>query len=94
MIDVFKDQDGHDPLSESLRRKLQIELLSEARIKSAVITSPYKFQLACDACGYLPTKKAEEGGHYSAYVTSGITGHVGGEILTRKTISEINEMFK
>ena len=52
VIDVFKDQDGHDPLSESLRRKLQIELLSEARIKSAVITSPYKFQLACEAHGY------------------------------------------
>ncbi|MBQ6847079.1 MAG: hypothetical protein IJO61_08110 [Oscillospiraceae bacterium] len=54
----------------------------------------FLIQLACDACGYLPTKKAEDGGHYSAYVTSGITGHVGGEILTRKTISEINEMFK
>ncbi len=54
----------------------------------------FLIQLACDACGYLPTEKAEKGSHYSAYVTSGITGHVGGEILTRKTISEINAMFK
>ncbi|MBO4647932.1 MAG: SpoIIE family protein phosphatase [Lentisphaeria bacterium] len=52
VIDVFKDQDGHEPLSESLRRELQIELLSEARLKSSAITSPYKFQLGCEAYGY------------------------------------------
>ena len=50
-------------------------------------------QLCCGAFGYLPTEKAEKGGHYSAFVGSGTTGHVGGEILVRKTIREINEMF-
>jgi hypothetical protein len=44
--------------------------------------------------GYLPTKKAEEGSHYSAYVSSGTVGHVGGDMLVRKTVSEINKMFK
>ena len=40
-----------------------------------------------------PTEKAEKGSHYSAYVSSGVTGHVGGDLLVRKTVSEINKMF-
>ena len=51
-------------------------------------------QLCCGEFGYLPTEKAERGGHYSAFVGSGTTGHVGGEILVRKTLKEINELFK
>ncbi len=51
-------------------------------------------QLSCGSWGYLPTEKAEHGSHYSAFVSSGTAGHVGGEILVRKTITEINEMFK
>ena len=50
-------------------------------------------QLCCGSYGYLPTEKAEKGSHYSAFVSSGTTGHVGGEILVRKTLQEINEMF-
>lgn len=50
-------------------------------------------QLACGSDGYLPTEKAEKGGHYSAYVSSGVTCHAGGELLVRKTIEEINKMF-
>lgn len=50
-------------------------------------------QLTCGAYGYLPTEKAEKGSHYSAFVGSGTTGHQGGEILVRKTLKEINELF-
>ncbi len=50
-------------------------------------------QLACDSCSYLPTEKAEKAGHYSAYVTSGLVGHEGGDLLVRKTVEEINKMF-
>lgn len=50
-------------------------------------------QLCCGAHGYLPTEKAEKAGHYSAYVSSGNTGHEGGDILTRAQINEINKMF-
>ena len=50
-------------------------------------------QLCSGAHGYLPTEKAEKGGHYSAYVSSGDTGHEGGDILVRNTINEINKMF-
>ena len=51
-------------------------------------------QLCCGAEGYLPTKKAEEGGHYSAFIASGQIGHIGGEQLVRQTLQEINEMFR
>ena len=50
-------------------------------------------QLAGDSLGYLPTEKAESGGHYSAYVSSGITGHEGGAMLVRETRKEINALF-
>lgn len=54
----------------------------------------FVIQLACGSHSYLPTKRAEEGSHYSAYVSSGITGHQGGELLVRKTVQEINQMWK
>jgi hypothetical protein len=50
-------------------------------------------QLACGCEGYLPTARAERGGHYSAYVSSGITGHAGGDLLVRHTLSAINALF-
>ena len=43
--------------------------------------------------GYLPTKKAESGGHYSAFISSGHIGHVGGEQLVRETLQNIRQMF-
>ena len=54
----------------------------------------FLIQLACGTKGYLPTEKAENGSHYSAYVSSGYTGHVGGDILVRETLNNINDMFE
>ncbi len=54
----------------------------------------FLIQLANGAEGYLPTKKAENGGHYSAFVSSGNVGHIGGEQLVRQTLKQINGMFK
>ena len=51
-------------------------------------------QLCCGGLGYLPTEKAEKGSHYSAYISSGWVGHEGGDLLVRKTIEEINDMWK
>ena len=51
-------------------------------------------QLANGAEGYLPTKKAEDGGHYSAFISSGQVGHIGGEQLVRETLQNIAGMFK
>jgi len=51
-------------------------------------------QLANGAEGYLPTEKAEQGGHYSAFIASGKVGHVGGEQLVRQTLKGIRKMFE
>lgn len=51
-------------------------------------------QLACGSGAYLPTKKAEKAGHYSAYISSGKVGHEGGDLYVRKTLKEINNMFR
>ena len=50
-------------------------------------------QLANGTEGYLPTEKAEKGGHYSAFISSGKVGHAGGEQLVRQTLKGINQMF-
>lgn len=50
-------------------------------------------QLACGSESYLPTERAEKGSHYSAYVSSGVTGHVGGDVLVRETLERINKLF-
>ncbi len=53
----------------------------------------FLIQLACGSFGYLPTERAEKGSHYSAFIGSGMAGHEGGNLLVRKTISEINTLF-
>ena len=50
-------------------------------------------ELACGAGGYLPTLRAERGGHYSAYVSSGNVGHEGGELLVKKAIETLNKFW-
>ena len=50
----------------------------------------FLIQLANGAEGYLPTAKAERGGHYSAFVSSGQVGHQGGDQLVRETLKDIN----
>ncbi len=62
---------------------------ARARAKQTFIT-----QLCCGGLGYLPTEKAEKGGHYSAYISSGNIGHEGGDQLVRKSIKEINRLFE
>ena len=59
----------------------------------ALCEQTFLVQLANGAEGYLPTKKAEQGGHYSAFIASGTVGHVGGEMLVRQTLEDINAMF-
>jgi hypothetical protein len=42
---------------------------------------------------YVPTKKAEEGGHYSAIVQSNRVGHKGGQQLVDNTVGLINNLW-
>lgn len=65
---------------------------NQIRARSAA-QQTFLVQLSCGSFGYLPTEKAEKGSHYSAYVSSGTTGHEGGDLLVRKTLSEINDMW-
>ncbi len=53
----------------------------------------FLIQLANGTEGYLPTEKAEKGGHYSAFISSGLVGHAGGEMLVRETLKNINGLF-
>lgn len=64
------------------------QMRARSRAKQTIL-----IQLACDSLGYLPTEKAEKGSHYSAYVSSGMVGHEGGDLLVRKTLEEINKMW-
>ena len=59
----------------------------------ALAEQTFLIQLANGTEGYLPTKKAEDGGHYSAFISSGLVGHIGGEQLVRETLSDINRLF-
>ena len=60
----------------------------------SVCEQTFLIQLANGADGYLPTAKAEAGGHYSAFIASGQVGHEGGEQLVRQTLDNIRDMFR
>ena len=57
--------------------------------KTRCITVQSELIAACEK----RIKKAEKGGHYSAYVSSGYTGHEGGDLLVRETLDRINKKF-
>ncbi len=59
----------------------------------SVAPQVFQFQMTDGYLGYLPTEKAEKGGHYSAYVSSGHIGHEGGEQLVKYTVEEIRKLF-
>ena len=64
----------------------------QIRARSAA-NQTFIIQLAGGSLGYLPTLKAERGGHYSAYVSSGYVGHEGGELLVRELLDMIDGQF-
>lgn len=65
------------------------------RIKArSLAEQTFIIQLCNGTGGYLPTQKAENGGHYSAYISSGNVGHEGGDLLVRHTLAEIQDLFQ
>ena len=52
VLDIYKDDEGYEPMPSSLRKKLRNELLADARMNGSIITAPYKFLQACMAYGY------------------------------------------
>ncbi|MBQ4001563.1 MAG: hypothetical protein II601_04180 [Lachnospiraceae bacterium] len=77
---------GTDPFELFLDYGNQIKARSDAE-------QTFLIQLANGTEGYLPTEKAEQGGHYSAFVSSGVVGHQGGEQYVRETLKHIRELF-
>lgn len=65
------------------------------RIKArSIAEQTFIIQLCNGTGGYLPTQKAENGGHYSAYISSSNVGHEGGDLLVRHTLAEIQDLWK
>lgn len=59
----------------------------------AICEQTFLVQLANGTEGYLPTEKAEKHGHYSAFISSGQIGHIGGDMIVRETLDNIKDMF-
>ena len=72
--------------------ELFLDYGNRIRARSAAAQT-FIIQLANGSLGYLPTAKAEMGGHYSAYVSSGYVGHEGGELLVSRSLDLINDQF-
>ena len=52
VFDVYRDEDGHEPMPDSFLNWLLSEMMPEAYSKDTIIIAPYKFQLVCDIYGY------------------------------------------
>lgn len=73
--------------------ELFLDYGNEIRARSKA-DQTFLFQMSCGNMGYLPTSRAELGGHYSAYLSSGYVGHEGGKLLVEKTLERIRECFE
>ena len=51
-FDVYRDEDGHEPMPDSFLLEMLNELLPEAYARNALVISPYKFKTACEVYGY------------------------------------------
>ena len=52
VFDVYRDEDGHEPMPDSFLNWLLREMLPESYGKDTLVIAPYKFQLVCDIYGY------------------------------------------
>ena len=73
--------------------ELFLDFGNQIKARSAA-EQTFIIQLANGTEGYLPTEKAERGGHYSAFIGSGTVGHAGGEQIVRETLKNIRDMFE
>lgn len=72
--------------------ELYLDYGNQIRARSAAAQT-FIAQLTNGSLSYLPTKKAQEAGHYGAYVSSGYVGYEGGELLVSETLDMINDLF-
>ena len=81
ITEVYMPKNGMDMTEGVLVRWLKQE--GDAVKRGEAVFELESDKLANSAEGYLPTEKAERGGHYSAFISSGKVGHEGGELLVR-----------
>ena len=51
-------------------------------------------QLTSGCAAYLPTRRAVQGGGYSARIVDGVVGPDGGDVLVDETVKTLNEMWQ
>ena len=51
-------------------------------------------QLTSGCAAYLPTRRAVQGGGYSARIVDGVVGPEGGDVLVDETVKALNEMWR
>ena len=73
--------------------ELFLDYGNQIRARSAAAQT-FIAQLTNGILEYLPTKEAQEAGHYSAYVSSGYVGYESGEILVSTTLDMIDDLFE
>lgn len=72
--------------------ELFLDYGNQIRARSAAAQT-FIAQLTNGGLAYLPTKEAQDAGHYSAYVSSGYVGYESGEHLVSATLDMINGLF-
>ena len=73
--------------------ELFLDYGNQIRARS-VAAQTFIAQLSNGDLAYLPTKKAQNSGHYSAYVSSGYVGYESGALLVSATLDMINDLFE
>ena len=51
-FDVYRDEDGHEPMPDNFLPELLDDLLPEAYNKDTLVIAPYKFRVVCEIYGY------------------------------------------
>ena len=52
VLDIFRDEDGHEQIPDHLRIRIRNELLGEARLNGSIVAAPHKFMAAVEGFGY------------------------------------------
>ena len=72
--------------------ELYLEFGHQIKARSKALQT-FVLQLTNDCGAYLPTEKAVKGGGYSAMIGDNIVGPEGGELLVKRTVGLINDLW-
>ena len=52
VLDISRDEEGHEQIPDDLRRRIRDDLLCEARLNGSIVAAPHKFMAAVESFGY------------------------------------------